>query len=107
MDIIQLSEIKRCPLCGKPTQERHATTGEYVHSQCAEGYNQYWDEREAEMQYRWQADIQPVPNTPHNPFTGEEWTPPTDEDLAWEDEYARKIEAELGLNRGPRLTLLR
>jgi hypothetical protein len=52
MDIIQFSEIKRCALCGKPTTQRHATTEEYVHAQCARDYEQHWDEREKEMQYR-------------------------------------------------------
>ena len=52
MNIIQLSDIKRCPLCGKPTQERHVTTEEYVHAQCAKEYEQFWDEREKELEYR-------------------------------------------------------
>lgn len=52
MDIIQSSEIKKCPLCGEPTLEKHSVTGEYVHSQCAKAYDEYWDEREKEMRYR-------------------------------------------------------
>ena len=52
MNIIQFSNIKRCPLCGKPTQERHSVTGECVHVQCARDYEQHWDEREAELEYR-------------------------------------------------------
>jgi hypothetical protein len=52
MDIIQFSDIKKCALCGKPTQNKHTATGEYVHQKCANGYDQDWDEREAELEYR-------------------------------------------------------
>lgn len=59
MDIIQFGDIKRCPLCGKPTTEKHATTGEYVHAQCAKDDEQFWNERDAEKAYR----ARPAPAT--------------------------------------------
>lgn len=51
MNIIQFSEIKKCTLCGEPIQKKHVT-GAYVHDQCAKDYDQYWDERQSELEYR-------------------------------------------------------
>ncbi len=52
MDIIQFGDIKKCALCGKPTRNKHAATGEYVHDQCVKDDEQFWNERNAEKEYR-------------------------------------------------------
>jgi hypothetical protein len=51
MNIIQISEIKRCAHCSKPVITGGVPTGE-VHAKCQEDYEQYWREKDNEMQYR-------------------------------------------------------
>jgi len=108
MDIIQFSDIKRCAQCGKIV-----SAGEDVHAECQRGYEQHWDGREAEMQYRASIGNDPrvrvtcVSSKPFDPFSSEDWAPPTDEELAEEDRRVQELEAELGLNMGPRLTIIK
>ncbi len=45
-NIIQFPQ-RQCAHCGEPI-----LTSDEVHPACAEGYERYWQEREAEMQYR-------------------------------------------------------
>lgn len=47
MQITQFDEVKRCAHCGKIV-----TTGADVHPDCQKQYEQYWDEREKELEYR-------------------------------------------------------
>lgn len=50
---MSLEEYRRCcALCGEPTTEKHPHTGETVHLQCADGYDQNLGERQAELEYR-------------------------------------------------------
>ena len=47
MGIIQINSVTKCTLCSKPLLE-----GEEAHPKCIKDYEQYWDEREEELQYR-------------------------------------------------------